>query len=148
MEATALSPSSAFMRHHRGWSSCVLRVWGNVTLERLRKNSVLREEQGQGHRVAWLRRDLERSSGPKPPDTDRITHLGKAEMERLDNKLTRPPPQPGSTRVSAELLGTGMGHVDKAGQTRSSGLETPSMGTKAVLGLKSCAYLLLLEWSF
>lgn len=51
---------------------------------------MLREEQGQGHRVAWLGRDLERSSSSKPPDMDRITRLSKAVMERLDNKLIPP----------------------------------------------------------
>lgn len=43
-----------------------------------------REEQGQDHRMAWLGKDLERSSGSEAPDMDQLTGPGKAVTDWTD----------------------------------------------------------------
>lgn len=51
---------------------------------------MLREEQGQDHRKAWLGKDLERSSGSEPPDMDQVTGPGKAVTGWTTNGLPEP----------------------------------------------------------
>lgn len=138
MEATTLRPGSALMKNHQGWSSCVLSVWGNTTLERFHKNSV---RQGQDHRMAWLGRDLEISPSSNPPDVDQITCPGKARTETGQ--------QPNCPRQAGASWNRGGTSWQR--RPSSCGLETQGLGTNWVR-LKSmfspCVYILLLGQSF
>lgn len=49
-----------------------------------------REEQGRDHRTACLGKDLERSSGLEPPDTDQVTGPGKAVTRWTAKRLHQP----------------------------------------------------------
>lgn len=60
------------------------------------------------HRVAWLGKDLERSSSSSPPDMDQITHPGKAGTERPGQQPDCP--SWGGLGSWAGLLGIEMGH--------------------------------------
>lgn len=67
--------------------------------------------------MAWLGKDLERSSGSEPPDMDQVTRQGSG---RLDNKHCT---SPGKLGMDTARLGQGWAGEELGQKPRARGLK-------------------------
>lgn len=109
---------------------------------------MLQEEQGQDHRKAWLGKDLERSSGSEPPDTDQVTGPGKAVTGWTTNGLPEPWDSLGQGWDTEAVLGRG-GAGDRnprpgPGHPRGSGVK--SLACLAYAGDETCQLFQYSTW--